>query len=136
MNNADIIRGAYGAFKRGDVAAVLSIFDDDIDWVTPGPRELPTAGHRRGRQAVAEFFQKLTEAFKVERFEEQEFIEQGNRIVVLGEETLCLRATGRAVEFNWAHVFDMRDGKVVRFREYGDTAPAVAEIHAAQAMTS
>jgi uncharacterized protein len=132
MTNSDIIRSAYDAFGRGDLDGVLSTLDENIDWVTPGPSELRTAGHRRGRQEVALFFQTLNEEFQFERFEPFEFIEQGDRIVVLGEDTIRVRATGRTLEYNWAHVYEMRDGKVIRFREYGDTAPFVAEIQAAQ----
>jgi uncharacterized protein len=132
MSNSDIIRRAYDAFVRGDLDGVLSTLDENIDWVSPGPPELPTAGRRRGRQEVALFFQTLNELLQIERFELLEFIEQGDRIVVLGEDAVRVRASGGTVDFNWAHVFEMRDGKVIRFREYGDTAPLVAEIQAAQ----
>ena len=134
MKNLDIVRRGYEAFGRGDMDTLLSLFDEDIDWVTPGPLELPTAGHRRGRQEVAGFFKTLNDAFEVERFEPKEFIEQGDRVVALGEETVRVRNTGRSVEFVWAHVFEVRNGKIVSFHEYGDTAPVVAELRAAHAV--
>lgn len=134
MKNVDIVRRGYEAFGRGDLDTLLSLFDENIDWVTPGPPELPTAGHRRGRQEVAGFFKTLNDVFQVDRFEPKEFIEQGDRVVALGDETVRVRSTGRTVEFAWAHVFEVRDGKIVRFHEYGDTAPAVAELRAAQAV--
>jgi ketosteroid isomerase-like protein len=132
MTNSDIIRSGYDAFRRGDLDGVLSTLDENIDWVTPGPSELRTAGHRRGREEVALFFQTLNEMLQFERFEPLEFIEQGDRIVVLGEDTVRVRATGRTVDYEWAHVFEMRDEKTIRFREYGDTAALVAELQAAQ----
>lgn len=134
MKNVDIVRRGYEAFGRGDMDALLSLFDENIDWITPGPPDLPTAGHRRGRLEVAGFFKALNDAFEIQRFEPKEFIEQGDRVVVLGEETVRVRSTGRAVEFIWAHVFEVRDGKVVSFHEYGDTEPAVAELRAAHAV--
>ena len=51
--NLDVIRRGYEAFGRGDINALLESFDDEILWVTPGPRELATSGNRTGRQAVA-----------------------------------------------------------------------------------
>jgi ketosteroid isomerase-like protein len=132
MTNSDIIRSAYDAFVRGDLDAVLSTLDETIEWVTPGPSELPIAGRRRGLEEVAVFFQTLNEMIQFERFEPLEFIEQGDRIVVLGEDTIRVRATGRTVDYDWTHFFEMRDGKAVRFREYGDTAALVAELQAAQ----
>ena len=30
--NADVVRGMYAAFARGEVAAVLAALDPDIEW--------------------------------------------------------------------------------------------------------
>jgi uncharacterized protein len=35
-------------------------------------------------------------------------------------------ATGRKAESDWVHVFTIRNGQVVKFQEYFDTAVAVA----------
>jgi ketosteroid isomerase-like protein len=58
-------------------------------------------------------------------FAPREMIEQGETVVVLG--TLAGRAkqTGKAVKNEWAHVFKFRQGKVVFFQEYIDTAADV-----------
>ncbi len=37
-----------------------------------------------------------------------------------------VKATGRSYETEWAHVFTLREGKIVEFREFADSA-AVAE---------
>jgi hypothetical protein len=52
-------------------------------------------------------------------------IEQGETVVVLG--TLAGRAkkSGKAVKNEWARVFKFRQGKVVFFQEYIDTAADV-----------
>ena len=33
-----------------------------------------------------------------------------------------MRKTGRSVASDWVHIFTVRDGKVVAFREFTDTA--------------
>ena len=48
--NLDTVRGAYEAFARGDVPAVLAILADDIEWSVPPP--LPQAGDAHGRDEV------------------------------------------------------------------------------------
>jgi len=58
---------------------------------------------------------------------------QGDQVVVLGEDAACVRATGKVLEGEWAHVFTLRNGKVARFHEYLDTAELVAELRAAHA---
>ena len=133
QENLDIVRRGYEAFGRGDLDALLSLFDENIEWTTPGPSSLPTAGTRRGRAQVAAFFQSLNEVFEIERFEPRDFVAQGDRVVVLGTDRSRVRATGTSIDGHWAHTFLLRDGKVVAFHEYTDTAAAVAELQAAHA---
>ncbi len=136
QDNLDVIRQGYEAFGRGDIETLLSLFDEQIEWVSPGPPELITSGRRTGRQAVAEFFTAVNEVFDIQSFETKEFIAQGDRVVVLGHETSRIRATGKLLAQDWAHVFTLKDGKVTAFQEYIDTAAVVAELRSAHASLS
>jgi uncharacterized protein len=135
QQNLDLVRQGYEAFGRGDINALLELLAEDIEWTSPGPPELPTAGARRGRQQVAEFFQAVDQVFEIQRFEPKSFIAQGDLVVVLGSDTASVRATGKVLTDEWAHVFTIRDGKIAAMREYLDTAAVVAERQAAQAKT-
>ena len=132
-NNLDIVRQGYDAFGRGDISALLDLFDAGIQWVTPGPPELATSGRRTGRQEVAGFFAAVNQAFDIQRFEPREFVVQGDSVVVLGSETAGVRSTGRVIDLDWVHVFKLRNGKVVAFQEFFDTAAVVAAMSAADA---
>jgi ketosteroid isomerase-like protein len=123
--NVEIVRRGYEAFGRGDLAALMSIFAEDITWVTPGPPELPTAGRRRGHQEVAGFFQTLNMHFEVEQFTPRQFIAEANRVVVTGDEVARSRRSGKVITIEWCHVFELREGMVVAFNEYFDTWAAV-----------
>ena len=135
QQNLDIVRRGYEAFGRGDLDALLGLFDENVEWTSPGPAELSTAGTRRGREQVAEFFKALDAVVEIQRFEPQTFIAQGDYVVVLGEDSSRIKATGKVVDSAWAHVFTVRGGRIVRFHEYNDTAAVVAELRAAQART-
>lgn len=128
-----VVRRAYEAFGRGDLDTLLSTLDSDIEWVTPGPDDLPAAGRRRGQDQVRQFFASIDEQYEFQRFEPQRFIRDGDLVVVLGEDDVTVKATGKRVSEAWAHVFTVRDGKIVRFQEYMDTAALVGEHRAAQA---
>lgn len=99
--------------------------------MTPGPVDLPTAGTRRGRDAVRQFFGTVAELFDFQRFEPKEFIAQGDRVVVLGEDTVRVKATGTVLDSEWAHAFSVKNGKIVTFNEYVDTGAIVAELRTA-----
>ena len=133
QQNLEVVRKGYDAFGRGDIPGLLSLLDPQVSWLTPGPADLPTAGTRQGHQAVGEFFQTLSSVVDIARFEPREFIAQGEKVVVLGDDTARVKATGKTIEFRWAHAFTVRNGKVVAFEEFGDVSALVAEVRGAQA---
>lgn len=137
QENERVVRDAYAAFQRADIPGLLEILSDDIDWWIPGsPEQIPGSGRIRGREAVGGFFVTLDESQEFTHFEPQEFISQGDRVVVSGNYKGRTRPAGREFDIDWLHVFTVRDGRVTAFREYFDTA-ALAEAHrAASAQTA
>ena len=134
QENVKTVQDAYAAFSRGDIPAILDLLSEDVTWHMPGPTEIiPFAGRYEGREGVGRFFAALDGAESVERFEPQEFIAQGDKVVVLGRYTGRIRANGQADDIEFVHVFTIRDGKIARFRQYNDTSAAVAAYRAAAA---
>jgi ketosteroid isomerase-like protein len=135
QQNVAVLQGVYEAFGRGDMDTVLGVFDENVEWFSPGPADLPTSGRRRGRREVADFFKALDEVFEYERFEPKKFIAHGDDVVVLGEETFRVRATGKQLTCEWAQVCEMKSGKVIRFHEYVDLSAVVEEMRKAKITT-
>jgi uncharacterized protein len=133
QRNLEVVRQGYDAFGRGDIPGLMTLLDPQVAWTTPGPADLPTAGARRGHAAVGDFFQKLASIGDILRFEPKEFITHGDHVVVLGDDTTRVKATGKTVDFRWTHVFTLREGKVVSFEEIGDVSALVAEIRSVHA---
>jgi len=133
QQNLAVVRQGYDAFGRGDIPALLALFDPDISWTTPGPSDLPTAGVRHGHAAVTGFFQTLATLGDFERFEPREFLAQGDRVVVLGDDSMRLRETKTTVDARWTHIFTMRGGKVAAFEEISDVSALVAALRSAHA---
>jgi ketosteroid isomerase-like protein len=63
----------------------------------------------------------LSETTEFSTFEPRDFIAQGDHVIALGTYQGKARATGRPFESSWAMSFLLRDGKVLKFREYTDT---------------
>ena len=133
-NYVDVVRRAYEAFSRGDIEGVLASLDPDVDWVTPGPADLPIAGRRRGREAVAGFFQTLGSLMDFLAFEPQTFIAADDRVVVLGTDTVRLKSTGKTLTFEFAHSMRIEGGHIVAFQEYIELSELVAAIREARAV--
>jgi len=122
--NTKIVQDGYAAFARGDIQTLLSLFDDGIRWhaVKGGSKDVPQAGERVGKAAVAEFFALLPEVQTFEQFEPRQFIAQRDKVVALGRYRGTSKATGRSYESDFAMVFTVQNGKITAFEEYTDSA--------------
>ena len=130
--NTQVVQAAYAAFLNRDVEALLARFDEHIVWkpVTGAAAYVPTAGERRGRSAVAEFFTIVARTIQFSRFEPQQFIAQGDKVVALGHYTGTV-STGSSFDSDFVMVFTLRDGKVTQFQEFLDSAALNAAFVAA-----
>ena len=126
INHVQKVQEMYAAFGRGDVPFILNALAADVAWTVDGPSSVPLFGDRRGKDAVAQFFQAIGTHLDIQEFTPQQFFAQGESVVVLGFERGRVRSTGRSYEGHWAHVFTFRGTSVSSFREYSNTA-AIAE---------
>ncbi|MBV9211948.1 MAG: nuclear transport factor 2 family protein [Acidobacteria bacterium] len=124
QQNRQVIEQAYQNFKTGDIQALLGQLTEDVSWQLAEMNNVPFAGKRQGQAAVGEFFATLADAQDVLKFEPQQFVAQGDKVVALGQYNWRVKATGREYGGDWAHVFTVRDGKIAGFQEYMDTASA------------
>jgi uncharacterized protein len=122
-DNIKVVQEAYAAFGRGDVQAILDRLDDSVAWtaVYGAGSNVPMAGERRGRAAVAEFFKLVATHVNFARFEPKEFVATGDKVVALGHYTAKTSAN-KEFDSDFAMVFTMRNGKVTTFQEFLNTA--------------
>ena len=119
-SNVDIVKGAYEAFGRGDVPAVLEALDKDVIWTDM--EGFPTGGTYVGAGAILNgVFLRLGTEWSVFQANPDEFLESGDRVVALGHYEGTYKATGKGMRVPFAHVWTLRDGKVVKFVQYTDT---------------
>jgi ketosteroid isomerase-like protein len=121
--NTKVVQDAYAAFLRGDVAGILATLDEQIVWkpVAGAAPYVPTAGERRGKKAVAEFFRQVAESIQFSMFEPREFVAQGDKVVALGH-YIGSATGGGTFESDFVMVFTFRDGRIVGFQELMDSA--------------
>jgi ketosteroid isomerase-like protein len=114
---SEVVREAYSAFGRGDIPGVLGLLADDVDWNVP--EAVPHGGHFAGRDAVGGFFQGIGDRWEDFSVDIDDVVDGGDNVVGVGRATGNLKGTGQA-GYGFTHVFTVRDGRVVRFREYVD----------------
>ena len=116
----DVIEQLYEAFGRGEIPAVLAMFDPAIEWTSA--EGAPYPGTFVGPQAVLDgVFMRLGTEWEGFRADATEFIDGGDQVVAPGRYRGTYRATGRSRSAAFAHVCTLHDGRIVRFRQYLDS---------------
>jgi ketosteroid isomerase-like protein len=118
-DNKQVVRQMYEAYGRGDIDAVLAYLTDDFDWNAPGGA--PFSGHRVGPQQMRQFFSEMQRWVQVDEFDADEFLADGDKVVVLGRQRATVRETGEHYETPWAHIYTLRNGKVAAGLALADT---------------
>ena len=120
-SNLEIVRRVYEALARGDVPAILDALAPDVSWTEA--EGFPYRGTYVGPEAVLQnVFMKLGTEWEGFSAVPHEFVTQGDTVVSLGQYSGKYNATGKSFSAPFAHVWDIRNGKVVRFRQFTDTA--------------
>lgn len=125
--NTQTVKDAYAAFLRGDIEGIVGLVTDDVQWegVKGAEGVVPQAGARQGKAGVREFFEQVGDTVAFERFEPREYIATDDAVVAIGNYAAKAKPTGRGIASDWAMVFNFRDGKIARFREFTDSAVIV-----------
>ncbi len=121
--NLALARAVYDAFGRGDIQTILDNCAPDIQWHSGGAREdFAAFGARNGLDGVKSFFKDVAENNQFSLFEPRDFFANGDKVVVIGHYTMTQKKTGKPVDSDWAHIFTIKGGKCVAWRELNDSA--------------
>lgn len=126
--NIETAKAGYAAFGRNDMAGILSVLDESIEWVTPVIPGVAASGTKRGHAGVLEFFQSVKDTWDFQAFEPRDFIADGDLLAVVGYYKATSRKTGKVAESPWVMVWRFRNGKCVHFQEFTDTSVLAAAL--------
>ena len=112
QNNIELVKKGYEAFSAGDGDTMMSLFDDNIEWVQPGDSTI--SGTYHGKAEFGEYLSRLAEKSVTVKL--NRLLADGDIVVGLTEVTV---GDERGQD---ADVFTLRDGKTVRVQVHTDTA--------------
>jgi ketosteroid isomerase-like protein len=125
QENVEIVRRTVEAILRGDWEQAAQL----IDPVAEGHGTVGGLSEGEVLRGVTQFRQSFeqedAEAWDERRLQAEEFIDAGDRVVVLVREFRRGRGSGIELETDTAAVFEVRDGRVVRIQGYMDRAEAL-----------
>lgn len=124
MSNVRTMQDLYAAFGRGDIPSMLEGMDPNIEWreAENNPYQ-PSGAPWVGPDAILDnLFVKLGNEWDGFTVTPKEFHDAGDTVVVEARYTGTCKATGKHLDAQAAHFWRLRDGKVISFQQYVDTA--------------
>jgi ketosteroid isomerase-like protein len=121
--NVKIIRGMYEAFGSGDISTVIAALDPQVEWWEA--ENFIYADHNPyvGPDGVLSgVFGRLGTEWEGFSVAPSEFLDAGDTVVTSGHYSGTYKKNGTKVRAQFAHFFTFRDGKIIKFQQYTDTA--------------
>ena len=122
--NVEIVRSGLEAFTEGNLEAVFAASDPCIELeVSDAYFDAPRT--YRGHDGMRELFAAQADVFDPFRLEPEEFLDAGDQVVVMARAGGIARASGVEVLGRFGHVWTLRGGKIVHFKEFKDPDEAL-----------
>jgi ketosteroid isomerase-like protein len=123
QENVEIVWRGVDSFNRRDIAAVVSDFDEDAEWVED--QRYPGAETFHGRSGVERSIRKWWDAWGEITMELDETLDLGDRVVLAGRVKARGHDSDVTVEAPFGGVYEFRAGKVVRVQILGSRDEAL-----------
>jgi ketosteroid isomerase-like protein len=110
----EIVRRGVEAYASADVETMLQVAHPEIKWKQA---EEPSAV--RGYEGVARAMVRWNEIWDEPRIDAEEYIDGGDRIVVVIRHRGRGKVSGVEIDMASYHLFTVRAGRIVSMHEYG-----------------
>ena len=114
--NVEIVRGVYAAAARNDLDAASAYIHPEVEFHTYA--ESPAAGVYRGREAVRKYNEDLFAQFESVRFELEEVLDAGERVVVVSTQHAVPKGGRQEMSVRVTEVWTIRDGLLAERHSY------------------
>ena len=113
-----VVRRMFAAFRAGDLDTLLTTVHPDSQWTYYGANPRLSAAEFSGHAAVRRFFARILERLEMTEFNTDEFVAEGETVVIFGSEAGTVRATGQPFRNVWSQKYLIRDGLIMEMAEY------------------
>ena len=124
MDNVAFVRGLYEAFGRGEIPSVLGAMHPEIKWhEAEGNPYMPSGEAMVGPDAVLnQLLMRIGAEWDGFTIHPKSFRGAGDSVIVEARYSGTYKPTGRSLDAQVCHIWDVKDGKVTKFQQYVDTA--------------
>lgn len=123
QENVNIVQGMYNAFARGDIPTILAALDPQVEWWEAENFIYDDGNPYVGPDAVLQgVFMRIGTEWEGFAVTPKEVLDAGDTAIGHGYYSGTYKKSGKHAKAQFAHFFTFRDGKIMRFQQYTDTA--------------
>lgn len=122
MNKQNAVEGFFSALAEGDLEKALESVHEETVFSAPGPDTVPIYRNFHGREGVRDFIRILGELFDTQAFEIYDVKEVDEYVFAIGLMKHRVKKTNRMFECEWSLVCKIKDGQIISYKMFEDTA--------------
>ena len=112
------VQRMFAAFGAGDLDALVETVHPESRWTYYGANPRLAAATFVGRAEVRRFFEGILTRLTITEFNTDQFVADGDTVVIFGSEAGTVRDAGQPFRNVWAQKYVVRDGLIVEMAEY------------------
>ena len=123
QKNLDATQAFIEHINNARLEEALEMFSDTVEWENQTPDNVPFGGIYKGKEGFTRYVQEIFASLELGKLGIDDVVAQNDTVVVVGSESSLVKSTGRRYTMSYVFVFKFADdGKILRVREYVDTA--------------
>ncbi|HVG61219.1 MAG TPA: nuclear transport factor 2 family protein [Hyalangium sp.] len=124
--NRELVQTIMREFVAGSVATLLGNLTEDATLEISIPEGTPLSGKFQGSAGFLEYFKRVVETLEPVEVVVTDYLAEGDKVVVLGDEKLRVKRTGTVWPSRYAIVYTFREGRIAHMSMIEDMAPYAA----------
>lgn len=112
-----VVDKMFSAFGSGDIEKFVATVSENTVWIYHGTQIIPKGTFEK-KEGVRAFFTNILDKTEIISFEPQQFIVEGNMVVVLGREHQKVKRSGRELKQKWIQVYTIENDLITRMEEF------------------
>jgi ketosteroid isomerase-like protein len=128
QENIEKLREGYEAFNRGGPPAALAspYLDPEIEVIES--EAIPDSDTYQGKLGLKELLESLADTFEGLRFDPEEFVDVGDRVLVLVRMTGRGKGSGIEIDELISHLWTDGGGRAIRLQAFNDWQQALTAV--------
>lgn len=109
------------AFNSQNLDAIVETFTQDAELIYHGTQIMPAAKFK-GKEGARMFFEFNINALEKVFFNTNEFFEQGNTVIILGNEHFISKENKTNFKNSWVQIYTVTNGLISKMEEFATSA--------------